>query len=75
MADCLAQVGHGLDSLAGYLSVTGVDRFEAALCIFGGVIVIWVCVAVPSVIRTAQLGGTPRKPRRRSMTTADLAHE
>jgi hypothetical protein len=75
MADWLAQLGHSLDILLGYLGITRVHRFEAALCIFGGSIFLWICFAVPAVIRMAQLGGTPRKQRRHSMTTAGIARE
>jgi hypothetical protein len=75
MSDCLANLGHSLDTLLGRLGVPGVHGFEAALCIFGAFILLWVCYAVPAAIRTVQLGGTPRKQRRHPMTTAAVAHE
>lgn len=74
MADWLTSLGHGLDSLMGYLGVSGVNGFNAALCIFAGAIVIWVCIVVPAGIRTALLDGTPRT-RRHSKATVALAHE
>ena len=75
MADWLTNLGRGIDTLSGYLGITGAHRFDAALCIFGGAILIWVGVAVPKAIRIALLGGMPRKQRRHSMTTAQLSQE
>jgi 1,4-dihydroxy-2-naphthoate octaprenyltransferase len=73
MADWPTDLGHGIDTLVGYLGVTGAHRFEAALYIFIGVVVILACIEVPKVIRLAQLGGAPRKQRRNSMRIAELA--
>jgi len=75
MADCLANLGHSLETLLGYVGVSGAHRFEAALYIFGGTVFLWVCFAVPAAIRTAQQCGSPRKQRRHSTTAAAVAHE
>ncbi len=73
MADGLTNLGQGVDTLMGYLGVTGAHRFEAALYIFIGVVVILACIEIPKVIRLAQLGGIPKEQRRNSMRIAELA--
>lgn len=75
MAECFARMGHSLDTLLGYLGVTGVHRLDAALWIFGASILLWVCFAIPAVLRTAQLGGAPRRQRRHSMTAVETGYE
>ena len=73
MPDALTNLGQGVNTLLGHLGITGVHRFDAALCIFSAAVVIWACIEVPKVIRIAQLGGIPRKQRRNSMRIAELA--
>jgi hypothetical protein len=74
MADCLANLGHSLETFLGHLGVPGVHGFDAALYVFGGALLLWVCFAVSAVIRTAQRRDSLRNQRRHSVTTAELAH-
>ena len=53
MADSAAALGHWLDILLGHLGVHGFHRLDVGLYILVGTIFLWLCAAVPTVIRTA----------------------
>jgi len=67
MADLFAGLGRSLDVVLGRLGLSGAGRFDAALYLLAGAILLWLLLAVPPVIRTAQLRGSRRKPPRRAI--------
>jgi hypothetical protein len=75
MDDVFARLGHSLDTLLGHLGGPGFRGFDAALYIFAASILLWLGLAVPSAIRTAQPGGSPRRRRRCAMAPLETADD